>query len=72
MLLRAGVLLSWHLAGEPRDAMRSGQCHWTTLLAAACTGASPGYLVARQLLTLTLTRCGTSQQDLALDRAAAV
>jgi hypothetical protein len=45
------------LRSEPRDAMRSGRCHWTTLLAAACTGASPGYLVACQLLTLTLTRC---------------
>ena len=58
------MLLSWHWGGEPRDAMRSGRCHWTTLLAAACTGASPGYLVCLPAADADAheVRCGTSQQ----------
>jgi hypothetical protein len=58
--------------GEPRDAMRSGRCNWSTLLAAACTGASPGYLVCLPAADADAheVRCGTSQQrGLALNEA---
>lgn len=44
--------------------MRSGRCNWSTLLTAACTVASPGYLVCLPAADADAheVRSGTSQQ----------